>query len=172
MDPIVIVEYDPEWPQKYERARADILAAAGDVIRRIEHIGSTSVPGLAAKPVIDILIGVDALEATMPVLGERLAPLGYQARQFGEAGHGYLRRKVDGVRTHHVPVYEAATIEGHADLVFRDWLRTHQEDAAAYERLKRDMAVLHYENREAYVDSKTEIVREILGRARAARGAS
>lgn len=152
----------------YERARVDILRAAGDVVRRIEHIGSTSVPGLAAKPVIDILIGVDGLEATMPVLAERLAPLGFEARHTGEDGHGYLRRKVDGKRTHHLHVYEADTTDGHVDLLFRDWLRTHADDAAAYEKLKREMAVLHYADREAYVDSKTSIVLEILERAKAA----
>ena len=141
----VVVPYDPRWPDFYERARFELLEALGDAIVQIEHVGSTAVPGLAAKPVIDIAIGVDSIDR--PELVETIAPLGYvyvpeyeQELPFRR----YFRRGYPDRELHptveksgyHLHVVEAGHPFMRADLAFRDHLRSHPEDAESYARVK------------------------------------
>ena len=141
----VVVPYDARWPDFYERARFELLQALGDAVVQIEHVGSTAVPGLAAKPVIDIAIGVDSIER--PELVDAIVALGYvyvPAYEQELPFRRYFRRGYPDRELHptieksgyHLHVVEAGHPFMRADLAFRDHLRSHPEDAQEYARVK------------------------------------
>lgn len=165
--PIEIVPYDPRWPARFERASRQILSVIGGYIKRIEHIGSTAVPGLAAKPVIDILIGVRSLEDATSFLPP-LAPLGYtyipeHEETFPE--RRYLHRILNGRHTHHLHLVEPESDFFRVQLLFRDYLRAHPDTAAQYGALKVQLAEKYHLDREAYTNAKSEFIKEVLHRA-------
>jgi GrpB-like predicted nucleotidyltransferase (UPF0157 family) len=169
MDEIKIVEYDPRWPgqfdQEAERLRASLPEGA---LTRVEHFGSTAVPGLAAKPVIDILVGVRSLAEARNTVVPALEPLGYafwydnprMDRLFFVRG-----LPPNGPRTHHVHVIEDGSPDWER-LLFRDYLRAYPDERDRYARLKRDLAERHRDDREAYTEAKGAYVREVTERAR------
>jgi GrpB-like predicted nucleotidyltransferase (UPF0157 family) len=166
-EPIIIVDYDPAWPQRYEALRAPIGAALGELAAAIVHLGSTSVPGLAAKPVIDLNVLLRS-KADLPAVIERLAGLGYvhegdlgiDGREAFATPPGY------SAHDHHLYVC-APDWPGHGDqIAFRDYLRTHPSAARAYARLKRRLAIRHRDNRGAYANAKAGFVAAVLKRAR------
>ncbi|WP_052672374.1 GrpB family protein [Aliterella atlantica] len=137
-DPIVIVDYDANWYNQYEQEKSQILAALGDTIADIQHIGSTSVPGLAAKPIIDILLGLKEIPPTQAQVLS-LEHLGYQ--YFGEFGipqRYYFRRGMP--RTHQIHAVQVDSDFWHRHILFRDFLRSHPQAAQQYEALKRKLA--------------------------------
>jgi GrpB-like predicted nucleotidyltransferase (UPF0157 family) len=165
-DRIEIVPADPHWPAAFAleaaRIRA-VLAHFGDLA--LEHIGSTAVPGLAAKPVIDLLL-IEPEATRWPQFTEPLQGLGYvlwadnprRDRLFFVKGMPPF-----GVRrTHHLHVRTPA--DAQRELAFRDWLRTHADDAARYAALKCELARVHAADRKAYTDGKTAFIEAILGR--------
>lgn len=156
---IHIDEYNPEWPAMYEQERGRILAAIGDYVGRIEHIGSTSVPGLAAKPVIDIAI--DLKTYPLPEQAIRaMEQIGYEHMgEYGIAGRHYFRR--GNPRSYHVHAYSPGNIEWDRQIAFREHLRAHPDVARQYEDLKRHLAAQH-PNPEDYTVAKTAFVRSIL----------
>jgi GrpB-like predicted nucleotidyltransferase (UPF0157 family) len=155
-DPIVIVDYDPAWPGEFERLRGRAHAATGELALRIEHVGSTAVPGLAAKPVIDLVVVVAPGDVSSAV--ERLQTVGYTPRgNLGVAGREAFSVP-PGEARHHLYVCPADSEELRAQLAFRDRLRTDRELAAAYEALKRRLAELHRDDRPAYTEAKTDFV--------------
>lgn len=167
-DPIVVVPYDPRWPRLFEGERASIERAIGAWVEEIEHIGSTAVPGLAAKPIIDIMVGVKSLEAS-PILVERLTGIGYEYVPELERmlpSRRYFRKLREGRRTHQIHLVERSN-SGWWDrhLLFRDHLRTHPEDAEEYARLKVELSGRFRDDREAYTDAKTAFIRECVRRA-------
>ena len=168
--PIVIAEYDPAWPEMFEVEAAIIFAVTGNIVRRLEHIGSTAVPGLAAKPVIDILAGVDVLDLARAAVPAMQRVEYEYVPEFEEETPQrlYFRKDVDGARAFHVHMVELTSDWWADHLLFRDWLRAHPDDARAYAALKRDLAAKHGADRVAYTDAKTGFVRECLARARAA----
>lgn len=142
-DPIVIAEYDSRWPRLFERERETLERALGPLlVRPIEHIGSTAVPGLAAKPIIDmcaVLADIDDVAvraASLSALGWVAAP---EPGDVDERKRSYCTPSVDW-RTHHVHVVEEASEGWRGWLAFRDHLRVHPGDAAAYANLKRSLA--------------------------------
>jgi GrpB-like predicted nucleotidyltransferase (UPF0157 family) len=163
--PVHLAEYDESWPRLYEREAQRIRAALGDRVLLLEHVGSTSVPGLAAKPKIDILLVVadssdepsyvPALEAAGYVLHVR-EPEWYEHRNF---------KGPDTELTMHV--FSAGCPEIERMLLFRDWLRTHLDDHELYERTKRELGRRTWKYTQNYADAKAEVVQEILARARA-----
>jgi GrpB-like predicted nucleotidyltransferase (UPF0157 family) len=163
--PVVLADYDPAWPRTFEVLRDEIAAACGDLIVRIEHIGSTSVPGLAAKPVIDVMPGLRRFEA-----GDRcaalLAPLNYRYKgDGGIPGRHYFQKDWDsatGERIANVHMYEVGHDEWIAHLAFRDLLREHDEWRLRYEALKRELATRHPNDMEAYAEAKTAFVKEAV----------
>ena len=162
--PIEIVPYNPSWPALFAEAWREISAAIGGYIISIEHIGSTSVPGLAAKPVIDILIGVRSL-ADADRFIPPLAPLGYTYVPKHEdvfPERRYLHRITDGKHTHHLHIVEPASDFYRVQILFRDYLRTHPNAAAEYAALKYQLAEKYRDDREAYTDSKSDFIRNIL----------
>ena len=160
---VVIVDPDPAWPAAYAAEAARVLAAAAGAITALEHVGSTAVPGLAAKPTIDLLAAIPG-EHVLPALAERLAPVGYEHRPRipGDVDVAYFRRMVGGVRTHHLHVVLAADFATDPRLRFRDILRARPDLAAAYAALKRDLAARLGHDRMAYTDAKTEFVTRTL----------
>jgi GrpB-like predicted nucleotidyltransferase (UPF0157 family) len=165
--PIEIVAYDPAWPERFAALRAPLLDALAGVAVRIEHVGSTSVPRLGAKPIIDIQVGAERPddEALFVPL---LAPLGYELR-VREPEHLMFR---PAVRDVHLHIWKAGSEEERATLVFRDWLRRTPEDRDRYERLKRDLAERDWEDMDAYANAKTPLIMEMLARAEAWAAAS
>ena len=152
---IVIAEPDPAWPRRFEAERARIAAALGERAERIEHIGSTAVPGLAAKPIVDVLVAVARLaeEELVPPL-ERA---GYVLR-VREADHLMVRTPALDV---HVHLWHVGSREVARHLAFRDRLRASPEDRAAYERLKRELAARDWDDVNGYADAKSSLIREI-----------
>ena len=156
--PIVIVDYKPEWPLEFERLRDRAGAAVGEIAVAIEHIGSTAVPGLAAKDLVDLVIVVEPGDVLSAI--DRLAALGYVHRgNLGVEG----REAFDapkGERDHHLYVSPTDSEELRAQLAFRDRLRESPELAARYDELKRDLAVRFRDDRAGYTDAKTDFVVE------------
>lgn len=165
-----LVDYDPAWPTMFEEESARIRTALGDVAVRVEHVGSTAVPGLAAKPVIDIQVSVDSM-----VPRDRfLAPLARLGYRFGvdpfEPDHAYFsRNEADSSGTYHVHVCQVGGEWERRHVAFRDYLRTSPQDAARYAELKRRLAADHPRDIMTYVDGKTPFIREIEKRALADR---
>src|SRR4051812_19558232 len=133
MNRITVVEYDPHWPQAYAQASAEIATAIGEPLRAIHHIGSTSVPGLAAKPVIDMLAIVTDL-AAVDAASARMEVIGYEVMgEFGMPGRRYFRRdNAAGVRTHQVHAFTLGSPHVERHLAFRDFLRAHPAVAREY----------------------------------------
>jgi putative glutamine amidotransferase len=160
-----LADPDPAWPAAFEAEAERIRAALGDVAVRVEHVGSTAVPGLTAKPIIDIQVSVDAM-APRDRFVEPLVELGYRfVADPTDVEHEFLSRDVDGVRTHQIHVCPAGSEWERRHLRFRDHLRTHPDDAAAYAELKRGLAADHPNDVFSYVDGKTSFIREIEARA-------
>jgi GrpB-like predicted nucleotidyltransferase (UPF0157 family) len=161
---VELVAYDPEWPARFEAERAYIDAALGPLARRIEHIGSTAVPGLAAKPVIDVLV-----EADDPDAEQQYVPLmqsaGYVLR-VREPRHRMFRTPARDV---HVHVWPAGSAEATDYLLLRDWLRTHADDRLLYESVKRALAGRRWRDANYYAEAKTPVIQAIKARARQAR---
>lgn len=164
VDEILIMDYDPEWLRLYEKERALICSALGDTVADIQHVGSTAVPGLVAKPVIDILIGVRDLSLDEKNI-EALSEIGYEYR--GEAGiPGRLFFRKGMPRTHHVHVAVLGGEFWTEHLLFRDYLRAHPEEALRYADLKRDLAARLRTDRASYTESKAPFISSILAKAR------
>ena len=163
-DPIIIEDYDPRWPEQFEQLRRRIDSALGILGAKIEHVGSTAVPGLAAKPIIDLDVLLHSA-TDLPEAIARLAVLGYQHRgDLGIAGREAFRPPPDGV-PHHVYLHGPSSREYIRHLKFRNHLRANLADAQAYERLKRLLARQYRDDREAYNQAKTDFVEGILRRA-------
>jgi GrpB-like predicted nucleotidyltransferase (UPF0157 family) len=160
-EPIIIVPYNPDWPAQFT-ARAGLLRAAlGAVAMRIDHIGSTAVPGLAAKPVIDIQIAVAALEPNDP-FRICLEKLGYVFHADNpDLTKRYFREPPGQARTHIHVRREGSWSEQFA-LLFRDYLRTHPESAAHYAQVKCRLAEQYRDDREAYTNAKGPVIWEIM----------
>jgi GrpB-like predicted nucleotidyltransferase (UPF0157 family) len=162
--PVDVVAYDPEWPERFRRLAAPLRAALGDAALRIDHIGSTSVPGLDAKPIIDVQISVARLEPMQPyrVPLERVR---YRWRQDNPDLTKRYFREAEGEPRTHIHVREAGSLPEQLALVFRDDLRVHDEDARAYAVLKHALAATHRDDRIAYTDAKDPFVWEVMKRA-------
>ena len=164
-DPVVLVPYEEAWPSLFEEERAHIEDAVGPWMEEIEHIGSTAVPGLAAKLVIDIMVGVRSLEDT-PALVARLETIGYEYVPELEQQmpfRRYFRKLTGGQRTHQIHLVErsdAAFWDRH--VLFRDYLRAHPEVAERYTRLKYEVSDRFREDRVAYTDAKTDFIAEVV----------
>jgi len=163
-DPIEIVPYNPQWPLCF-KAEAQRLQLAVSKLERIEHIGSTAVPSLAAKPVIDILLLVRP-PVDLAGMTAVLADLGYAPRPAAPSTDVcfYVRRDERGIRTHHLHLVASG---GGRDqrLVLRDFLRTHELQAREYEALKRELATRFRCDREAYIEAKTDFINTLLALA-------
>ncbi|MCP2291479.1 GrpB family protein [Nocardia amikacinitolerans] len=167
---IVIEDYNPAWPAWYAEDEAVIRAALGTLALRIEHTGSTAVPGLSAKPLIDILLVVpDAADEAAYVPALEVAGYTLRIRQPDWYQHRCLVRRVeDGARWSvnlHVFDPELGAPEIERIVAFRDRLRTHDDDRKYYEQVKRELAQRNWKFVQHYANAKSDVVEEILGRA-------
>jgi GrpB-like predicted nucleotidyltransferase (UPF0157 family) len=164
---IVVVPHDPLWPEMYRQEAARLAAVFGDQLLSIHHIGSTAVPGLAAKPIIDIMPIIPDIEQ-VDRLNEAMIALGYEPKgEFGLPGRRFfVRYNMEGQRTHHVHAYEPDNPEVARHLDFRDYLIAHPEAAAQYAQLKQELAEQFRYERERYTNSKTPFIRDIEQKAR------
>jgi len=156
------VPYDPSWPERFEAERALLADAIGPwVAGGIHHVGSTAVPGLAAKPVIDILVEVADLAASRGCFG-RLAHLGYLYAPYRAEEMHWLCKPDPSLRTHHLHLVPVGSKRARDELAFRDLLRGDPATAGEYGALKRDLAGRFELDREAYTEAKGEFVRAAL----------
>jgi len=165
--PIEIVEYKPEWPMLFQEAKNAILQVIGDKVQAIEHVGSTSVPGLGAKPIIDILAAVRHLSDADDCI-EPLRSIGYTYVPEYEESIPERRYFHGGPPEDHRHLH---MVEGTSDfwrrhMLFRDYLRAHTEVARHYETLKKDLAARYGADREGYTDAKTSFIESALADAR------
>ena len=163
--PIVVTDYDAEWPRHFEEIARPVRDAVAELGATVEHVGSTSVPGLAAKPVIDVDVVVGSGE-DVPSAIERLRSLGYVYQ--GDKGirgrEAFMWPR--GARPHHLYVVERGGQPYLDHVEFRDYLREHPEAASDYAELKKTLAQRHGDDRLGYTDAKTEFVTGVLRAAR------
>lgn len=170
MDNIVIVTYNPQWKHLFKQEATHIREVLGKyIINRIEHCGSTAVPGLAAKPIIDLFVEVRSLIEAKQVAVSRLESLGYNywldnpdpQRMFFVKG-----LPPNSPRTHHLHLVEVGSNILSKHLMFRDYLCQHPDEAARYAELKYDLARRFSSDREAYTKGKTDYIQSVMEKAR------
>jgi GrpB-like predicted nucleotidyltransferase (UPF0157 family) len=167
-DPIVLVEYDSDWPGIFEVLRARLVAAVGDLVVTVEHVGSTAVPGLVAKPIIDLDLVIPSSD-DIPEAIARLAALGYAHRgDLGIAGREAFSPP-SGSPKHHLYACPTDSEELRRHLLFRDALRSDPRTAADYEAVKKAAALRFRDDRVAYNEAKSRFVEEVLSRASSSR---
>lgn len=169
---IEVVHYDPLWIAAFEREAATLKAVFGKRVVEVHHIGSTSVPGLDAKPIIDILVVLDntddinCFDRAMEDVGYRVRGECLDAPVPGTPGRFYFTKETNGVRSHHVHVYAKGHWEISDKLAFRDYLRAHSDKATAYGELKRRIAAQYRFDNLGYMHAKDDFVKSTLSEAR------
>jgi GrpB-like predicted nucleotidyltransferase (UPF0157 family) len=162
---IQLVDYDPAWPGLFEREAARIRGVLGERVLELEHTGSTSVPGLAAKPCIDMTLVIpDSSDESSYVPDLEAAGYKLVIREPDWYEHRVFKGPDTNVNLH---VFSPASPELGRMVGFRDWLRTHDEDRDLYERTKRELAALEWKFVQNYADAKTAVVESIIARAQA-----
>jgi GrpB-like predicted nucleotidyltransferase (UPF0157 family) len=160
--PVILEEYDSSWPSKFEDEKGHLMSIAGEWnFGGIEHVGSTAVPGMAAKPVIDVMFGVMPLEESRPAI-EVLVANGYEYWPYKTEVMHWFCKPSDAFRTHHlhlIPFERPLWIER---IQFRDLLRSDDNVASQYANLKRELAVVYKEDREAYTEKKWPFIEQAL----------
>ncbi len=161
--PIQIADYDPAWPTLFAREATRVRSALGDRASRLEHVGSTSVPGLAAKPLIDLLLVVEnTADETAYVPALEAAGYALHIREPDWYEHRLFKGPDTDINLH---VFSTGCPEIDRMLLFRDWLRAHPDDRQRYERTKRELAGQGWTYMQHYADAKTTVVEEIIRRA-------
>jgi len=171
---VVLVAYDPRWPVMFEQERLHLLSCLpAGLIRRIEHFGSTAVPGLCAKPIVDMLVEVTSLEETRQRIAPVLEAQGYD--YFWRPTRGddvppfyawFIKRDRQGKRTYHIHMVEQQFDEHWDRLLFRDYLIEHPGVAQEYGRLKMRLSEAHRNDRVAYTEAKSDFIRRVSERAK------
>ncbi len=169
---VTVSPYDPRWPEMFEQEKRHLLSCLpNDLVRRIEHIGSTAVPGLSAKPIVDILIEVASLEETKQRIVPVLEAQGYD--YFWRPSWGddtppfyawFIKRDKNGNRTHHIHMVESDFPHWNR-LLFRDYLIEHEDVALEYGNLKKKLSDMYRNNRRAYTQAKSDFIGRVTARA-------
>ena len=167
---VFIAPYNPNWPVLFEQEKARLADALRGHFVDIQHIGSTSVPGLGAKPILDIIIAVRTLVEADQFCIQPVVALGYEYVKAFEAEtphRRYFRKEnADGVRTHHIHMVEINNQWWVDHLLFRDYLRANPEARRAYEAHKRQLAEREWDTGSHYAEAKTEFILRMVGEAR------
>lgn len=166
MRTIIVEEYNPIWPVEFGRIKEYLISYIKDFIISIEHVGSTSVPGLAAKPIIDFDIVIESYDI-FPRLLEKLAELGYEHEGDGDIPmrERFKRSRADEFMTYHMYVCPKDSPELKRHILFRDYLRAHDNSRDEYSALKRSLAERYRHDIDAYIDGKHEFVEDIIKKA-------
>lgn len=169
-DSVPLVAYDSQWALRYQEEKERILEVIGDKVVAIEHFGSTAVPGLEAKPIIDVLIAIRHLDDAKECI-EPLGRLGYEYRPLEELitpESRYFRKGPPGANSHHIRMVEAGNTLWNQYLLFRDYLRSHPEEAGRYCELKKELHLKY--GKRLPTDAKKSHVDSVLIKARAEKG--
>ena len=162
MTNVAVVAHSPQWRTAFEAEAKHVAAALGQNVVAVHHIGSTAIPHIYAKPVIDLLVEVRNITE---VDGQRSAmeALGYEVMgEYGIPGRRYFRKSnQQGGRTHHIHAFEAGSAEVTRHLAFRDYMIAHPGDAQRYSALKKRLAEEHPQSMDAYVDGKDRFIQEV-----------
>ena len=163
---VEVVPYNPQWKKAFEAESGQIAKALATNLVVIHHIGSTAIPHIYAKPIIDFLIEVKDINLVTEQT-PAMAALGYEAMgEYGLVGRRYFRKENSlGIRTHHVHIYEIYSPEIERHLAFRDYMIAHPEEAEQYSQLKQELAQKYPEDIEGYMDGKYEFVKRIERKA-------
>ena len=162
---IDIVDYDPAWPDRFKEERKALRRVLRPWLAGpIEHIGSTAVPGLAAKPVIDIMAGVETLEGSLDAI-DAVVILGYCYFPYQATVRHWFCKPSDAFRTHHLHLVPLNSPQWARPIAFRNYLRAHRDVASEYEELKRRLARQFRFDREAYTESKGTFIEAITKKA-------
>ena len=164
-DPILVAPYSDEWPEMFETLKARVENALGAAGRRIEHVGSTSVPGLPAKPIIDIDVVIEGDDQLGEVI-DRLTAIGYMFEGDRGVTGRYAFASPPGAPDHHLYVCAEGSPELHRHILFRDYLHSHPEEAAAYGEMKQQLARRNPGDRGAYTCGKSHWIERALRLAR------
>lgn len=170
---VAVVAYDPRWPFLFEEERTHLLSCLpGELVRRVEHFGSTAVPGLMAKPIVDILVEVSCLDEAKTRIAPILEGQGYDYFWRPSWGNDtppfyawFIKRDRTGRRTHHIHMVES-WFEHWDRLLFRDYLIEHPELAREYGELKKTLSDSHHNDRISYTEAKAAFIKEVTGRAK------
>jgi GrpB-like predicted nucleotidyltransferase (UPF0157 family) len=161
--PVTLADYDPTWPALFEREATRIRSILGDQVRRLEHVGSTSVPGLVAKPIIDLMLALaDSSDEAAYVAPMEAVGYVLRIREPEWFEHRLFRGPDTAVNVH---VFTDGSPEIARMLAFRDWLRSHDDERRLYEQTKRELAARDWKYVQHYADAKSEVVEAIIGRA-------
>jgi len=164
---VTVVPYDTRWSRLFEEEADELAAIFGEEIVGIHHIGSTAIPGIYAKPIVDILVEVreiDKIEALNLEMAERgCVPQG----EFGIRARRFFIKGSEGRRTHHVHVFQTGDAEVERHLAFRDYLRVHPKEAQAYSRLKQHLVSRFPNDIDSYMDGKNDWIKETERKAKA-----
>lgn len=170
---VAVVQYDLRWPEMFDQERLHLLSCLPDnLIKRIEHFGSTAVPGLSAKPIVDILVEVASLDETKKRIVPILEAQGYEYFWRPSLGDNtppfyawFIKRDTNGNRTYHIHMVESH-FEHWDRLLFRDYLIQHPDVAKEYGNLKMRLSRTHLNDRAAYTQAKSDFVRQVTARAK------
>jgi GrpB-like predicted nucleotidyltransferase (UPF0157 family) len=164
--PVEVVDYDPDWPRRFADERDRIAAAIGEAALAIEHVGGTAVPALPAKPVIDLMVGVEDIERAGPAVAG-LINLGYEyVPEFESQLPDRRYFRLGTPETHHVHMVPVSGDYFEEHLLFRDWLRSHPQAAEEYGKLKRGLASRFRLDRDAYRAGKLPFIDTVVAAAR------
>lgn len=164
MRQVIVTPYQSSWPEAFQQAKEQLETIFGDHLLAIHHIGSTSVPGLSAKPILDILPVVDSLDG-IEAFDAAMEQIGYEAKgEFGMPGRRYYRKGGDN-RTHHIHLYADGNPEIMRHVVFRDYLRQHPQEVEAYSTIKERLERQYPEDISAYIAGKDSFVKTMEQRA-------
>jgi len=166
MSKVEVVPHDPRWRAAFAAEAQQVAAALGANVVAVHHIGSTAIPDIYAKPVVDLLVEVRDV-AEVDGRSSAMESLGYEVMgEYGIPGRRYFRKETpEGVRTHHVHAFEAGSSEVERHLAFRDYMIAHPADAQRYSELKRKLAEEHPQSFDEYMDGKDGFIKEMDRRA-------
>jgi len=163
---VEVIPHNPRWRDAFEAEAKHVADALGENVVVIHHIGSTAIPNIYAKPVIDLLVEVRDI-TEVDGRSSAMESLGYEVMgEYGIAGRRYFRKETrEGIRTHHIHAFEAGSAEVERHLAFRDYMIAHPGDAQRYSELKRKLAEEHPQSIDEYMDGKDGFIKEIDRRA-------
>jgi GrpB-like predicted nucleotidyltransferase (UPF0157 family) len=173
MRKVEVVPHDPQWRGAFEAEVKHVAAALGENVVAIHHIGSTAIPNIYAKPIIDLLVEMRDI-AEVDRRSSAMESLGYEVMgEYGIPGRRFFRKdNREEIRTHHIHAFESGSAEGERHLAFRDYMIAHPDDALRYGELKRKLAEEHPQSIEEYMDGKDGFIKEIDRRAAQGRAMS
>jgi GrpB-like predicted nucleotidyltransferase (UPF0157 family) len=166
MRKVEVLPHNPQWRVAFEAEARQVATALGETVVAIHHIGSTAIPNIYAKPVVDLLVEVKEI-TDVDGRSSAMESLGYEALgEFGIPGRRYFRKdNQDGIRTHHIHAFEAGSAEVERHLAFRDYMIAHPGAAQKYSELKRTLARDHPQSIEGYMAGKDGFIKEMERRA-------